>query len=234
MTRDQFRLYKLIYYRFMASQMTPAVYDTLAAEIQGDGLNLRFGGQKMKFNGFTVVYEEVLDDAQAEPDSPLPPLKEGMAASIGQVEAEQRFTQPPPRYTEASLEDQVSDVPCEKCGAMMVYKMGRYGKFLACPNFPQCRHTMALMKDIGVPCPECGGRLLERLSRKGKKFYGCEGYPQCQFVSWDLPVNDKCPLCGGRMVQKRGRKGEIYHLCVNEQCRNRVLVENPGDGEEAE
>ncbi len=339
LTRDQFRLYKLIYYRFMASQMTPAVYDTLSAEIEGGGLNLRFGGQKMKFNGFTVVYEEVLDDAQAEPDSPLPPLKEGMTAQAGQVEAEQRFTQPPPRYTEASLvrtleekgigrpstyaptittiltrgyitreqkrlsptelglvvndimqknfpdivdiaftagleekldqveagnqdwrglvrdfygpfeqaleaaeqhiekvslEDQVSDVPCEKCGAMMVYKMGRYGKFLACPNFPQCRHTMALMKDIGVSCPECGGRLLERISRKGKKFYGCEKYPQCQFVSWDLPVNDKCPLCGGRMVQKRGRKGEIYHLCVNEQCRHRVLVESPGDGEEAE
>ena len=339
LTRDQFKLYKLIYYRFLASQMTPAIYDTLSSEIEGEGLILRFGGQKMKFGGFTAVYEEVLDDAQAEQDSPMPGLHEGMTAVIGEVEAEQRFTQPPPRYTEASLvrtleekgigrpstyaptittimtrgyisreqkrlhptelglvvndimkknfpdivditftagmeekldeveagsedwhqlvaefygpfektleaaektiekvsiEDQVSDVPCEKCGAMMVYKMGRYGKFLACPNFPNCRHTMALLKDIGVSCPQCGGKLLERISRKGRKFYGCERYPECQFVSWDLPVNDKCPLCGDRMVQKRGRKGEIYHVCVNEQCRNRILVENGAEGDEAE
>lgn len=131
-----------------------------------------------------------------------------------------------------SIEDQVSDIPCEKCGAMMVYKMGRFGKFLACPNFPECRHTMALLKDIGVACPDCGARLLERVSRKGRKFYGCEKYPDCAFVSWDLPVNDKCALCGGRMVQKRGRKGENYHVCVNEQCRNRVLLESASDQDE--
>ena len=338
LSRDQFKLYKLIYDRFVASQMTPAVYDTLSAEINGGAYTFRFSGQKQRFAGFTVVYEEVLDDAQSEQDSPLYDLSEGAEVTLGELESEQRFTQPPPRYTEASLvraleekgigrpstyaptittimtrgyvsrenkrlhptelgivitdlmcknfpeivdvaftadmeekldevetgavewrrliadfygpfeetlkaaeasiekvsiEDQVSDIPCEKCGAMMVYKMGRYGKFLACPNFPACRHTMALLKDIGVPCPECGARLLERVSRKGRKFYGCERYPECSFVSWDMPVADKCPECGGRMVLKRARKGEIYHVCVNEQCRARVLVES-GQAQEGE
>ena len=129
-----------------------------------------------------------------------------------------------------SIVDEVSDIPCEKCGAMLVYKMGRYGKFLACPNFPECRFTMPLLKDIGVPCPECGARLLERVSRKGRKFYGCERYPECSFVSWDFPVADKCPKCGGRMVLKRGRKGERFHVCINEQCRERVQVESAEDG----
>lgn len=334
-TRDQFKLYKLIYDRFVASQMTPAVYDTLSAEIEGDGLGFHFGGQKMKFPGFTAVYEEGQDDTQEEQDSALPPLQEGMTVEFVKVESEQHFTQPPPRYTEASLvraleekgigrpstyaptittimtrgyisrenkrlhptelgivitdimkkyfpdivdiaftagmeekldeveegkldwhkvvadfygpfeetlkvaeasiekvemEDQVSDVKCDKCGAMMVYKMGRFGKFLACPNFPECRNTMAILKDIGVPCPECGAKILERISRKGRKFYGCERYPECQFVSWDLPVKEKCPVCGGRMVYKRGRKGEVWHVCVNEQCRHRVEVEQGESG----
>ena len=336
LTRDQLRLYKLIYNRFLASQMTPAVYETLSADVVGDGLRLRFNGQKKRFAGFTAVYEEVLDDAQDEEDErSMPALEEGAKAKLLDVTSEQRFTQPPPRYTEASLvraleekgigrpstysptittimargyiarenkrlvptelgqvvndlmqknfpdivnvqftadmeeeldeveagsadwhkivaqfygpfakaleaaeatiekvsvEDQVSDVACEKCGAMMVYKVGRFGKFLACPNFPNCRHTMALLTDIGVPCPTCGGRLLERISKKGRKFYGCENYPSCDFVSWDLPVADLCPACGGRMVQKRGRKGEVYHVCVNEKCRARVMAQSP-DGE---
>ena len=336
LTRDQLRLYKLIFNRFLASQMTPAVYETLSADVCGDNLCLRFSGQKKRFAGFTVVYEEVLDDAQDEEDErSMPALAEGAVAKLLDVTGEQRFTQPPPRYTEASLvraleekgigrpstysptittimargyiarenkrlvptelgqvvtelmqknfpdivdvqftagmeeeldeveggsadwhkivadfygpfekaleaaeatiekvsvEDQVSDIQCEKCGAMMVYKMGRYGKFLACPNFPTCRHTMALLTDIGVPCPTCGGRLLERISKKGRKFYGCENYPACDFVSWDLPVVDKCPTCGGRMVQKRGRKGEVFHVCVNDKCRARVVAQSP-DGE---
>ncbi len=333
LTRDQLRLYKLIYNRFFASQMTPAVYETLSADVVGDNLRLRFSGQKKKFAGFTAVYEEVLDDTAAEEDeNAMPALVEGAKAALLDIESEQRFTQPPPRYTEASLvraleekgigrpstysptittimargyiarenkrlvptelgqvvnelmqknfpdivnvqftadmeeeldeveggsadwhkivsdfygpfekaltaaeatiekvavEDQVSDIPCEKCGAMMVYKMGRFGKFLACPNFPNCRHTMALLTDIGVPCPSCGGKLLERISKKGRKFYGCENYPGCDFVSWDLPVTDKCPVCGGRMVLKRGRKGETSHVCVDEKCRTRVPVSAP-------
>ena len=335
LSRDQFRLYKLIYDRFVSSQMTPAVYDTLAVDVDSDtGARFHFNGQKLRFAGFTAVYEESSDDAQEEASAKsLPELEEGMKATLEELDPEQHFTQPPPRYTEASLvrtleekgigrpstysptistiinrgyvarenkrliptelgkivndmmckhfpdivdiaftagmeeeldeveagklewhriiadfygpfeqtlekaeqsiekvaiEDQVSDVPCEKCGAMMVYKMSRYGKFLACPNFPNCRHTMALPKNINVPCPQCGAELLERVSRKGRKFYGCERYPECDFVSWDLPVKDKCPVCGGRMVFKRGAKDTAYHVCVNESCRHRVQIENGG------
>ncbi len=335
LSRDQFRLYKLIYDRFVSSQMTPAVYDTLSVDIDSDtAVRFHFNAQKLRFAGFTAVYEESQDDAQEEANTKtLPDLSEGMPAKMDGADSEQHFTQPPPRFTEASLvkmmeekgigrpstysptistiinrgyvarenkrliptelgkivndtmcrhfpdivditftagmeeqldeveagdlewhkviadfygpfektlekaeqsiekvsiEDQISDIACEKCGAMMVYKMSRYGKFLACPNFPNCRHTLALPKNINVPCPQCGAELLERVSRKGRKFYGCERYPECDFVSWDLPVKEKCPVCGGRMVQKRGAKDTLYHVCVNETCRHRVQVETGG------
>ncbi len=339
LSRDQYKLYKLIYDRFVSSQMTPALYDTLAVDIDADsGVRFHFNGQKLRFAGFTTVYVESVDDPQEEAENTsLPELSEGMAAKAGAMDAEQHFTQPPPRYTEASLvrtleekgigrpstysptistitgrrgyitkenkrlvptelgrivnelmcknfpdivdvaftatmedelddveagnadwhrivsdfygpfekdlekaeasiekvsiEDQVSDVPCEKCGAMMVYKMSRYGRFLACPNFPACRHTMALPNNIGVPCPKCGGELLERISRKGRKFYGCEKYPECDFVSWDRPVADRCPVCGSWMVLKRGGKDTLYHVCANETCRHRVQVENTASEE---
>ena len=338
LSRDQFKLYKLIYERFVSSQMTPAVYDTLSVDIDAStGARFHFNAQKLRFAGFTAVYEEGQDDAAEEASvNNLPELEEGMAAEAGEIQPDQHFTQPPPRYTEASLvrtleekgigrpstyaptistiisrgyvarenkrliptelgkivndmmcknfpnivdiaftagmeeeldeveagkvewhgiiadfygpfektleeadkniekvaiEDQVSDVPCEKCGAMMVYKMSRYGKFLACPNFPECRFTMALPKNIGVPCPKCGAELLERISRKGRKFYGCEKYPECDFVSWDRPVADKCPVCGERMVLKSGPKDTLFHVCVNENCRHRVQVENGGGDE---
>ncbi len=338
LSRDQFKLYKLIYERFVSSQMTPAVYDTLSVDIDAStGARFHFNAQKLRFAGFTAVYEESQDDAAEEASvNNLPELSEGMVAEAGEITPDQHFTQPPPRYTEASLvrtleekgigrpstyaptistiisrgyvarenkrliptelgkivndmmcknfpnivdiaftagmeeeldeveagkvewhgviadfygpfektleeadkniekvaiEDQVSDVPCEKCGAMMVYKMSRYGKFLACPNFPECRFTMALPKNIGVPCPKCGGELLERISRKGRKFYGCEKYPECDFVSWDRPVADKCPVCGERMVLKSGPKDTLFHVCVNDNCRHRVQVENGGGDE---
>ena len=338
LSRDQFKLYKLIYERFVSSQMTPAVYDTLSVDIDAStGARFHFNAQKLRFAGFTAVYEESQDDVAEEASvNNLPELEEGMTAEAGEIQPDQHFTQPPPRYTEASLvrtleekgigrpstyaptistiisrgyvarenkrliptelgkivndmmcknfpnivdiaftagmeeeldeveagkaewhsiiadfygpfektleeadkniekvaiEDQVSDVPCEKCGAMMVYKMSRYGKFLACPNFPECRFTMALPKNIGVPCPKCGAELLERISRKGRKFYGCEKYPECDFVSWDRPVADKCPVCGERMVLKSGPKDTLFHVCVNENCRHRVQVENGGGDE---
>ena len=338
LSRDQFKLYKLIYERFVSSQMTPAVYDTLSVDIDADtGVRFHFNAQKLRFAGFTAVYEEGQDDGAEEASvNSLPDLEEGMRAEAGDIHADQRFTQPPPRYTEASLvraleekgigrpstyaptistiitrgyvarenkrlmptelgkivndmmcknfpeivdiaftagmeseldeveagqaewhkiiadfygpfektleeadrniekvaiEDQVSDVPCEKCGAMMVYKMSRFGRFLACPNFPECRFTMALPKNIGVPCPKCGGELLERISRKGRKFYGCEHYPDCDFVSWERPVKEKCPVCGGRMVLKAGPKGTLFHVCVNEECRHREQIESGGSDE---
>ena len=130
------------------------------------------------------------------------------------------------------IKDEVSDVVCDKCGAMMVYKFGRFGRFLACPNFPECRNTKAIQVEIAAPCPVCGAKLLEKTSRKGRKFYGCERYPECDFVSWEMPVEQKCPKCGGYMVLKRGRKGESYYLCANENCRERVAA--PAGEEENE
>ena len=339
LSRDQYKLYKLIYARFVASQMTPAVYDTLSADITGDGILMRANGSRMRFAGFTTVYEEGVDDAQAEENDGMPVLTEGAPTSLTDVQADQKFTMPPPRYTEASLiraledkgigrpstyaptittimargyisrekkrlmptelglvitemmkkhfpdiiniqftadmeekldeveegkldwhevisefygpfkesldkaeatiekvevVDEVSDIPCDKCGAMMVYKTGRFGRFLACPNFPACHNTMPILKYIDATCPECGGRMLERMSKNGRKFYGCEHYPECEFVSWEQPVDDKCPVCGGRMVLKRGRKGEVWHVCVNEQCRHRVEVESGGGNDESD
>jgi len=338
-TNDQYKLYKLIYDRFVASQMTPAVYDTLSADIVSSDLLFRHSSQRMRFAGFTAVYEEGVDDVQDATDQHMPSLTEGTSVTLSDAVAEQHFTQPPSRYTEASLvkaleekgigrpstyaptiatiiargyisrekkrlyptelgnvvndmmckyfpdivdiqftaemedsldaveagtadwhkiieefygpfektlkaaeatiekvkvEDEVSDIPCEKCGAMLVYKMGRFGKFLACPRFPECRHTQAILKAIDTPCPECGGKIIERVSKKGRIFYGCEKYPECQNVSWDMPVTDVCPACGGRMVLKRSHKGDIMHVCVNEQCQTRVAVENTNKDDENE
>ncbi|MDO5378531.1 MAG: type I DNA topoisomerase [Clostridia bacterium] len=133
------------------------------------------------------------------------------------------------KIEKVEIRDEVSDVVCDKCGAMMVYKLGRFGRFLACPNFPECRNTKAIQVEIDAPCPKCGAKLLEKTSRKGRKFYGCERYPECDFVSWEMPVREKCPKCGSYMVLKRGKK-ENYYLCANESCRTKV--EAPQQGEE--
>ena len=337
LTKEQFNLYRLIYNRFLASQMNPALYETMTADISGDGVGLRFYGEHKKFAGFTTVYEEGTDEAEDSSEVTLPALKEGDAVTVDDVESEQHFTQPPSRYTEASLvraldekgigrpstyaptittiisrgyvsrekkrlyptelgrmvtsmmeehfsdivdieftadleerldeveegkvywkqilrdfyppfeanlevaeqqiekvevKDEPSDVQCDKCGAMMVYKMGRFGKFLACPNFPECRNTKPIVTYIAAPCPMCGGRLMEKTSRKNRKFYGCEHYPECSFVSWEMPVTEKCPQCGSYMVEKRGRKGEVWHLCANEKCHHRVEVQQEEETEE--
>ena len=327
LTRDPYNLYRLIYLRFLASQMTPALYDTETAEITGeDGVVLRFYGEHKKFAGFTSVYEEGTDEEVVSTETTLPLLSAGDSASLDDATAEQHFTQPPARYTEASLvraleekgigrpstyaptistiiargyvtreqrrlyptllgrmvtqmmcenfsdivdmqftadmenkldrieeenipwkdvirefygpfektlekaeqgiekvkiEDEVSDEKCELCGAPMVYKMGRYGKFLACSRFPDCRGTKAILTEIGVPCPECGAPILEKTSRKGRKFYGCKNYPECTFVSWDKPVAEKCPVCGSYMTLKESRKNGRWYLCSNESCRHR-------------
>ena len=338
LSRDQFLLYRLIYNRFIASQMMPARYETLTAEIRSEHAALRFYGEHKLFAGFTAVYEEGTDDDTALPDSKLPSLKAGDSVKLDQIKAEQRFTQPPARYTEASLvrameekgigrpstyaptittiltrgyvmrekkrlfptelgrmvnslmekyfpdivdmdftadletqlddvedgkrnwkeiirdfypafardlavaEDEIdkvevkdieSDVPCDKCGAMMVYKMGRFGKFLACPNFPECRNAKPIVTYIDAPCPKCGARLMEKISTKSKrKFFGCERYPDCDFVSWERPVPQKCEKCGSYMVLKIGGHGERWYLCANESCRHRT--EAPAAEEEHE
>ena len=338
LTKEQFQLYRLIYSRFLASQMKPAVYDTMTMDVSGDGVGLRFYGEHKRFAGFTSVYEESTDEVQEAAETTLPTFSEGDPVTVESVDAQQHFTQPPARYTEASLvktleekgigrpstyaptittiiargyvirenkrlfptelgrmitammteyfgpimdteftagledqldeveegkenwhqvlrdfyppfekmllsaeeqiekveiQDEPSDVTCDKCGAQMVYRVGRFGKFLACPNFPDCRNTKPILNYIEAKCPQCGGRLLEKTSRKNRRFYGCENYPECDFVSWEMPVGEKCEKCGSYMTLKRSRKGEIWHLCSNEKCRHRVEIKAPEGGEDA-
>ena len=338
LSRDQYLLYKLIYNRYVASQMEAAVYETLTAEIKGERITLRFYGEQKAFAGFTCIYEESTDEAVDSGEGIIPDLHENDDLVLTDVNAEQHFTQPPSRYTEASLvrtleengigrpstyaptitiiiqrgyvarekkrlyptelgiqvtemmekyfhdivdteftanmesqldeveegkldwknvlrsfypgfkktletaekeiekveiKDEVSDVPCDKCGALMVYKMGRFGRFLACPNFPDCRNTKPILNYIDASCPKCGKRLLEKTSRKSRKFYGCEGYPDCDFVSWEKPVDERCPKCGSYMIEKRNSKGETVHLCADKDCQYKTIVQD-GDNTENE
>ncbi len=332
LSREQYMLYRLIYNRFIASQMSAAIYQTLTAEITGNHVGLRFYGEHKSFAGFTTLYEESEDESVDSVEMTLPVLKEGTEIKVREVKGDQHFTQPPSRFTEASLvrtleengigrpstyaptittiisrgyvsrekkrlfptelgikvtdmmnryfpgivdteftasmeskldeveegkqdwkqilrdfypdfvktlsvaekeiekvdiKDEVSDVHCEQCGALMVYKMGRFGRFLACPNFPECRNTKPLLTYIDAPCPKCGKRLLEKMSRKNRRFYGCEGYPECEFVSWDKPSAAKCPKCGNYMVEKHNGKGETVLLCSNENCRYKSAPVHP-------
>lgn len=317
--RDQLRLYKLIWERFVASQMASAVLDTMSVDLTNNGLTFRANGSKVKFSGFMKVYVEGKDDQLEEKDRMLPDLQEGDTVLSKDIEPEQHFTQPPPRYTEARLvktleelgigrpstyaptldtiqrrgyvgldnkrfvptelgqivlelimeffpeiinveftakmekdldnveegniewvqiidnfytdfekrvkkaESEMKEVEiepeyagedCELCSSPMVYKMGRYGKFLACSNFPDCRNTKPIVKQIGVKCPSCGeGNIVERKSKKKRIFYGCDRYPDCEFVSWDKPIERKCPKCGKMLVEKKLKKG-IQVQCV--------------------
>ena len=337
LSREQFMLYRLIYNRYVASQMESAVYETLSADIASERVGLRFYGEHKTFAGFTVLYEEGTDEVTDNVEMTLPDLKNGQSITIQDINTEQHFTQPPSRFTEASLvrsleengigrpstyaptittiisrgyvsrekkrlfptelgimitemmekyfsrivdteftakmeekldlveegsenwkqilrdfypefestlsvaekeiekievKDEVSDVPCDKCGSMMVYKMGKFGRFLACPNFPECRNTKPILNYIDVPCPKCGKRLLEKSSRKSRKFYGCEAYPECDFVSWDRPSAEKCPKCGQYMVIKRNNRGGLLNLCTNEKCRYKTEAVMNEDGVE--
>lgn len=327
--RDQYRLYKLIYERFIASQMTAARYETMSVDIHGGGYVFRANGSRMLFPGFTIVYRE--DDKKDDKDVRLPVLSEGEILQLKEFIPEQHFTKPPPRYTEASLvkeleelgigrpstysptistiitrgyverearqlvptelgqlvnelmvehftdivdyqftadmerqlddveegkkewrsvlndfypsfkkdldkadkniekieiQDEETDEICEKCGANMVIKMGRYGKFLACPNFPECRNTKPIIETIDVDCPKCGASVVVRRSKRGRKFYGCEQYPDCDFISWDMPSNEKCPKCSNYMVVKNATKQRGKSLlCSNKECKHRKEIE---------
>lgn len=318
---SQYKLYKLIYERFIASQMTEAKLETTSVSFDANGCTYRSAGTKVLFPGYTAIYTEGRDDS-AEEEAAIPTVSVNDMFRAEKVDKEQKFSQPPARYTEASLvklleekgigrpstyaptistiiergyvrrekkqlvptelgfvvtkimkenfsdivdikftadmeskldlikdgeepwkevirefygpfektlekasesiekvviPDEVSDVKCEKCGSMMVYKMGRFGKFLACPNFPNCRNTKAIVEKTDVKCPLCGGEIIKRKSKKGKVFYGCEKYPECSFVSWDKPVKEKCPKCGGLMVHKMGHGGG-FDACIAEGC----------------
>lgn len=311
LSRDQYRLYKLIWERFVASQMAPAVMDTMTVTLLNEGVEFRSVGSKIKFKGFMSVYIEGSDDEQKKKDKWLPELEEGTTVTAKEIVPNQHFTQPPPRYTEArlvktleekgigrpstyaptldtiqrrgyvalenrkfvptelgeivirlmeeffpeiidvkftvkmegdldSIEEgnrewieiidrfyqgfderlqiaekemekiEIKDEPagedCEKCGHEMVYKMGRYGKFLACSNFPDCRNTKAILKEIGVKCPNCKtGNIVERKTKKRRIFYGCDQYPKCEYISWDKPAGRNCPKCDTMLIEKKSK-----------------------------
>lgn len=327
LSRDQYRLYKLVWERLVASEMAPAIMDTMSVDLDNEGVLFRATGSKVKFPGFMKVYVEGQDDGKKEEDKMLPDLQEGQMVTRTDMEENQHFTQPPPRYTEARLvrtmeemgigrpstyaptldtvqrrnyvaleekrfvptelgeivmdlvveffpeildveftakmendldyieegkqnwieiidefyqgfeprlkkaeeemeEVEIKDEPagedCEQCGHPMVYKMGRYGKFMACSNFPECRNTKAIVKDIGVKCPKCKeGNVVERRSKKKRIFYGCDRYPDCEFVSWDKPIARPCPKCENMLVEKKTKKG------VHVQCSECDYKEEP-------
>ncbi len=318
-SKDQLRLYKLIWERFVASQMASAILDTMTVDLADGPVTFRANGSKLKFAGFMKVYVEGNDDGTTDEDKLLPALAAGDKVKTSEIDPKQHFTQPPPRFTEARLvrtleelgigrpstyaptletiqkryyvameekkfiptelgelviqlmeeffpeildaeftahmegdldhveegtqdwvnviadfyksfevrlnfaeeemkeieiRDEPSDEVCEKCSSPMVYKMGRFGKFLACSGFPDCRNTKPIIKDTGVHCPKCAdGLVVERRSKKGRMFYGCNQYPDCDYVSWDKPIEKPCPSCGGLMVEKRVR-GEAQHHCT--------------------
>ncbi|SFB97183.1 DNA topoisomerase I [Bacillus sp. 491mf] len=321
LSRDQHRLYKLIWERFVASQMESAIMDTVTATLINNSVQFRAHGSVVKFPGFMKVYVESKDDGAEEKDKMLPHLEIGETVFSKDVEPKQHFTQPPPRYTEARLvktleelgigrpstyvptletiqkrgyvgldnkrfvptelgeivtelileffpeiinieftanmernldeveegnanwvqivddfykefeprlekaekemrEVEIKDEPagedCELCGHPMVFKMGKFGKFMACSNFPDCRNTKPIVKEIGVTCPKCNeGQIIERRSNKKKRlFYGCGTYPECDFVSWDKPIGRKCPKCEGMLVEKKLKKG-VQVQCIS-------------------
>ena len=316
---DTAKLYRLIWSRFMASQMADCIQDTVSASITAGDYLFRASVFRVSFDGFTALYEESTDDAKKK-ETALPPLEEGQTLKLKKLTADQKFTQPPPLYTEATLihaleengigrpstyapiittivdrgyveKDQkklkttplgqavntvmmeqfpdivnvkfsadmekkldvveagqadwvktiddfyqgfeksleqaeknmegkrikVEDIPtdeiCEKCGRPMVIKSGRYGKFVACSGFPECRNAHPLVKDTGGLCPLDGGHMLVRKSAKGRVYYGCSNYPKCNYMTWDEPVPEKCPQCGSTLFKK---KGQLY--CAKEGC----------------
>ena len=322
LTSDQYKLYKLIWERFIASQMASALLDTVAAQIDANGYTFKASGFTVKFDGFTVLYVEGKDE-EAKEEGVLPELKEQDHLDLKEILSNQHFTQPPPRYTEASLikvleengigrpstyaptittilgrnyveregkqlkptelgeittrlmkehfekivdaeftanmehdldeisegkerwtgvlhnfygdfakslekaevetegqhykvPDVETDVVCELCGRKMVIKNGRFGKFLACPGYPECKNTKKIVNEMPGACPLCGGKILEKKSKKGKKFYGCEHNPTCSFLSWDPPIAENCPQCGKTLLKKGGRNAKIY--CSNPEC----------------
>ena len=334
LSRDQFRLYKLVWDRFIASQMASAVLDTMTVDIMAGDVKFRATGSKIKFPGFMTLYIEGNDEGKDESDEKfLPPLEEGQELKAPSLEPKQHFTQPPPRYSEARLvktmeeigigrpstyaptletiqkrgyvlleekrfvptelgeivhemmeeffpqiidadftakmeenldfvedgeanwvavlhhfygdfekdlkiaeeemknvvlEDEVSDIECEKCGRLMVYKHGRFGKFLACPGFPDCRNTKPILKEIGVACPKCAeGQLVERRGKRRRVFFGCNRYPECDFIIWDRPVGRACPECGQPLIVKRSGKGEGTETiqCSSGECSHKEATE---------
>ncbi len=321
LSNDQYKLYKLIWERFVASQMSAAVYENENAIISVNSHIFKANGSTLKFKGFMAVYTEGSDTLK-EKNKALPKLSKGMELTLKNISGEQHFTQPPARFTEASLvheleqngigrpstyaptistilargyvvrnkkqliptelgfvttdimknnfsdivdveftaemensldevedgkknwvnilkefyppfdksleeaiknvekikiKDEESDIVCDKCGRKMVYKLSKFGKFLACPGYPECRNTMAIREGTGVDCPKCNGEILKKKSRKGKLYYACENAPKCDFILWYKPVKDKnCPDCGGILIETKGKNPKW--MCSVEGC----------------
>ncbi len=322
LTNDQYKLYKLIWSRFVASQMASALYDTIAADIVAGDMLFKANGSKIKFKGFIAVYMEGKDEEAEDSEVSIPDLSEKDLLELVKIEDKQHFTQPPLRYTEATLvktleekgigrpstyapiittilargyvekdkkfllptelgkivndlmtgnfkdivdvqftaqweskldeveegskkwadllkdfygpfsetlkiaeeqigqieiPDEVTDILCEKCGRNMVIKIGRYGKFLACPGFPECRNARPILEEAGVSCPKCGGKVLIKKTRKSRRYLGCENNPTCSFMTWDMPAGENCPNCGNFLVKKYAGK-KVVLKCSNENC----------------
>ena len=330
LTQEQYRLYKLIWSRFLACQMASAVYDSVGIDVESAGYHFRATHSSLKFSGYMAVYVEGKDEDEEAPQSPLPDLKEGEVVRLDKTTPEQHFTQPPSRYTEATLikaleekgigrpstyaptistildreyvvkegknlrttplgevvnglmkekfpdivdtaftanmeerldeveegkenwrdilssfyggfsqelqtaeqdterikvPDEVSDVICPKCGRNLVFKSGRFGRFLACPGWPECDHTQPIVIEMPGKCPKCGGKILKKTSKRGFSYYGCENNTnkdearKCDFMTWDVPVKDVCPTCGHTLFKKSGR-GFKKPFCINPECPN--------------
>lgn len=334
LTSDQFKLYNLIWNRFMASQMSDCIQKTTQAEISAKEYIFKASGYDVDFEGFTTLYVES-KDTEEEKSTQLPPLEKDMPVKCKELKKNQHFTQPPARYTEASLikaleeygigrpstyaatittitsreyvkreaktlyptelgevmtnllkerfpkivnykftaqmeekldevehgheewvelldefysdfdktlkkakeemegvklqlkEDQ-TDIICDKCGRQMVVKVGRYGKFIACPGYPECKNVLKFVEKTGVKCPKCNGDVIVKHTKKKRVFYGCSNYPECDFVSWNEPVNERCPQCGGILFKKKGKKPKLY--CATEGCGfEKEFVEKDGE-----
>ncbi len=334
LTQEQYRLYRLIWGRFTACQMANAVYDNVVVDAESAGYLFRANYSEQRFAGYTAVYEEAKDEESSEIRRPLPALQQGDAVELVKVTKEQQFTQPPTRYTEATLirameekgigrpstyaptistitsrgyvvkegrylrptnlgevvtqlmedyfqdivdlkftahmesdldrietgaipwkdvlssfygqfdselqdaetklegkhikvPDELSDEVCDVCGRQMVVKSGRFGRFLACPGYPECTFTKPLVVEMPGKCPKCGGRILKRTSRKGYTFYACERGQECGFMSWEVPTKDFCPECGKTMFKPAG-KGAKKAFCINPECKSFVPEEKRG------
>lgn len=322
LTTDQFKIYKLIWERFIASQMANALLDTVSVTIEAEGCTFKASGYSVKFDGFTKLYEEKKDNDE-ENNKMLPPINKEDILKLKEILGNQHFTQPPSRFTEASLiktmeengigrpstyaptistiisrmyverdgkqlrptalgevttdlmkdhfkhivdakftakmesdldgvergetnwvdtldvfykdfdkvltkaekamegkrvkvPDEETDVECDLCGRKMVIKIGRFGKFLACPGFPECKNTKKIVQATKGTCPLCGSKIVLKKSKKGRNFYGCDGYPDCNFMTWHAPVEDKCPKCGSTLFKKGGKSGKL--LCEKPDC----------------
>ena len=171
---------------------------------------------------FTAGMEEKLDEVEEGKEKWkrviedfYPPFKDNLEKAQSSIE-------------KIKIKDEVSDVICDKCGRNMVYKLSKFGKFLACPGYPECRNTKAIREGTGVECPKCGGEILIKHSRKGKTYYSCEHSPKCDFIAWDMPVKEKCPQCGGLLLKKQGRNGKIF--CINEDCKYERRASKKNEG----